>query len=293
MSRIRKAAIPVPPFFRREAKVLTLTTTYARYFEASIGRKLAFAVLLLISVPTTAAAVDTGPCPPAQGRNIRCTAKPDPKVSIKALGVYSDAQQAGMLSTTSNSNWTLWSQEPPMPNSWTSATYSLRNRMAAALKPSTTGIDKQLANVIINVCKVYARDPYHCVVYASAVVCAESSCGQSYNSKTNTIFGVRDNLKSSYVSRTEAVLDWVRRYNEYWYTANEGKLYGYCRYPNPGTGFLPACDNSGNEFDTKFFYSNVQGKAPVSNYCLSEVGAVPPTCPNGYKNSRTAYLNVK
>ncbi len=244
-------------------------------------------VLLLSSIATG----DTGPCPPSQGINIRCTALPDSQTSINILGTFSATQRNGMLSTTPNSHWTLWSQEPPIPNSWTASTYDLRRRMTRAL--SATGFDIPLANVIINACKVYARDPYHCVVYASAVACAESSCGQSYNPSVNTIFGVRAASKPTYVSRTEAVLDWVRRYNNHWFTANEGKFYGFCRWPSPGTGFLPSCNNAGNEFDTKFFYSNVPGKAPMSNYCLSESGSPAPTCPNGYANSRTAYFNVK
>lgn len=256
-------------------------------------RSITLVALFFSLYPIAAIASTSCPRTPSKGTDIRRTALPDPKTSIKSLGVYSEAQRVGMLNTKSNSYWTLWSEVPPIPNSWTRETYALRDRMAQALKPAKTGIDRPLANVIINVCKVYARDPRHCVIYTSAVVCAESSCGQNYDSKKNTIFGVRDNLKPSYVSRTEAVLDWVRRYNTWWYTANEGKFYGFCCFPNPTTGFLPSCDNNDTEFDTKFFYSNVNKKAPMSNYCLSEDGATPPMCPNGYKNSRVAYLNVK
>ena len=155
----------------------------------------------------------------------------------------------------------------------------------------STGFDEPMANVIINMCKVYARDPRHCVIYASSVACAESSCGASWKAPTinNNIFGLNIN-GISFASRTAAAKDWIKgRYNNNWFTANEGYFYNFCKdsyYCGVGA------DN-----DVYFFYSDNPKKPANSRYCMSEFQPdgtkIDGYCPNGYKNAKTAYLNIR
>ena len=211
--------------------------------------------------------------------DIRTVPLPVPTKSIQSFG-YSAATSSSMLSNSSDSRWAA---RPPL--GWTVSTDALRSRMTQAIT-STYGMPAGLATTVINMCKVYARDPYHCVVYASAVMCAESTCG---NISSNGIFGVQIQNPST---KTEAVFKWIQTYNQYWYSANEGYHYGFCKYPNPSAGHLKYCDNSGSDFATAFFYSYVPTLMPFSHYCLTESGSGN-YCPNGYNNSKAAYLRVR
>jgi hypothetical protein len=78
------------------------------------------------------------------------------------------------------------------------------------------GIDKPLASQIVDSCKKYARDPVHCIRYASRVSWAESSGG--YNCYQNGCFGVYGGA-IKYDSLTHGVNDWIKRYNKWWYKA--------------------------------------------------------------------------
>ncbi|MEP7010185.1 MAG: hypothetical protein ABJC13_07665 [Acidobacteriota bacterium] len=240
---------------------------------------LAFSILLIAASSPHASALD-----------IRTT--PLPSVTAATVSTqfgYTTAQAKGMLDLTQKE---LWSLVPPNPTAWTTSTYALRTRMNTAL--GTQGFDSPLANVIINSCKVYARDARHCVIFASAVACAESSCGQTYSTSAYAIFGLKDSNSQpiKYSSRTHAVIDWVKRYNVSWFVADEGYFYGFCK--KYGSTFLPHCDNVGTDYYANYFYSNKKGRYPASNYCGSESGSsTPGYCPNGFANSKAAYLKVK
>jgi hypothetical protein len=212
-------------------------------------------------------------------QDIRSVPLPLPASSIQSFG-YSAAINSEMLANPSDLRWAA---RPPL--SWTPSTDALRSRMTQAIS-STYGMPAGLATTVINMCKVYARDPYHCVVYASAVMCAESTCGNIFS---NGIFGVQISNPST---KSEAIFKWIQTYNQKWYSANEGYHYGFCKYPNPSAGHLKYCDNSGNDFSTAFFYSYVPTLMPFSHYCLSESGSGT-YCPNGYNNSKVAYLRVR
>lgn len=102
-------------------------------------------------------------------------------------------------------------------------------------------IVKELASSIVYACKEGADDPVHCIKYATAISVSESSGGRHCNGFN--CFGINlRNFKPA--TLREAVDDWVRRYNKYWYKA------------------------SGAEY---FYGSN--GKSPKSKYCMSEVSS--------------------
>jgi len=92
--------------------------------------------------------------------DMRQTPLPDNFSRASPLG-YSSADVIALFNGTKKQLWTL-----VPPKGCTNSTYILRDRMFVAL--GRIGFDQALANVIINVCKVYARDPLHCLVYASA-----------------------------------------------------------------------------------------------------------------------------
>lgn len=217
----------------------------------------------------------------ASAYDIRLTPAPDPAVSIKQFG-YTAAQNTGMLNGTMDY---LWAQVPP--KSWSTSTYALRTRMSTALV--SAGMDQALSNVVINMCKVYARDPYHCTVYATSVSCAESSCGEPTRAAaaSNNIFGLTYG-QTTFKTRTEAVKYWVSgSYKTSWYTANEGYFYSYCK----SSYFCQA----GVDYNVYFFYSNVKDMPPTSHYCMSEPGSPGGSgyCPTGYANANTAYSRVR
>ena len=218
----------------------------------------------------------------AMAEDIRQRPVPDPGKKLQEFG-YTATIASQMLSGARDD---LWARVPS--RGWTNDTYALKNRMYTALGGS--GFDDALANVVINVCKAHARDPRHCVIYMSAVSCAESSCGASWKAASiqNNIFGL--NIPGqTFSSRTAAVKDWVVRYNNKWFTANEGYFYSYCQ----ATYYCGV----GKDYDVYFFYSDNAAKPSTSRYCMSEIqpngSKIDGYCPNGYRNAKSAYLNVR
>lgn len=225
------------------------------------------------------------------GYDIRTVPVPNSSSVLVGFG-YNSTVAAQMLAEADHKNWAVRPTK-----GWTAATDAMRARMMAAIKvepKGPVGVDGSLAAVVINMCKATARDPYHCALYVTAVMCAESSCGQA---DTTNIFGRQAVLPKT---KNQAVKAWLAEYNDSkptqgWYVANEGYHYGYCRVPNP-SGFDKYCDNRGTDFGPRFFYSDSTTLRSYSTYCTSEKGtgySHPTSCPNGLKNSTAAYLRVR
>lgn len=145
--------------------------------------------------------------------DIRLKAKPNQAANLISFGYSATVAQA-MISGSRDDLWAL------VPSKgWSNETYQLKSKMYTAL-PSG-GFDDPMANVIINMCKASARDPKHCVIFASAVACAESSCAATWvaSGHGNNIYGMT--TPNSFSSRTTATRDWINKYNDFWYTANE------------------------------------------------------------------------
>ena len=219
----------------------------------------------------------------AEAYDIRNTPLPDPTVTIKQFG-YSNAISQAMITGTRDDLWSVAPSSPSM--GWTSTTFNIRDRMRGAL--GNTGFDIAMANVIINMCKVYAKDARHCIAYASAVACAESGCG---NTKYGTnVFG---NRYLKFPTRTAAARNWIiDSYRYYWYTANEGYYYGFCNK----TKYPYHCDVN-VDYDTLMFYSDNKAKPADLNYCADEIQSngvhLYGYCPQGHGASKTAYLRVR
>lgn len=68
-----------------------------------------------------------------------------------------------------------------------------------------------------------------------------------------------------YPTRTEAVKEWVVKYNRYWY----------------------------NQTTPDSFYSNTKSRNPKTYYCLSEHSSGSEGfCPNGHSHSWNAYIQL-
>ncbi len=123
------------------------------------------------------------------------------------------------------------------------------------------GLQKPLASQIVDSCKKFARDPVHCIKYASSVSWAESTGGQRCHK-----FGCFW-IKSggiAYDSLADGTNDWVRRYNKYWYKATSV------------SDFYPARWNV-----SKF------------RYCTSETSSNSSIgCPNGLKASSSLFNKI-
>lgn len=226
------------------------------------------------------AAVSAAPITTLAGYDIRSVPLPNTTTVLGSFGLNNTAV-AQMMSNASDSRW---AQRPA--KGWSSSTDLMKGRMLAAINSRPTGMESGLANVVLNMCKAYARDPYHCALYATAVMCAESSCGQASN-----LFGRQAAVGST---KSQTVRDWIAVYNSDWYSANEGYHYKFCKYPNPAKGFAKYCDSVGTDYSTRFFYSDNPALKPFSAYCTSELSShSPSSCPNGLRNSSAAYLRVR
>ena len=74
-------------------------------------------------------------------------------------------------------------------------------------------ISSNLAKEIVNVCNSMARDPLHCMKYASSVSSAESGWWKKcYN---NNCFWIKA-WTIWFKTLNDWVIDWVTRYNKYW-----------------------------------------------------------------------------
>lgn len=78
------------------------------------------------------------------------------------------------------------------------------------------GITDELASSIVWRCKEMTRDPVHCIKYATSVSMAESSGG--HHCHNGGCFGIHSG-KIAYEHIDAGVVDWITRYNKYWYKA--------------------------------------------------------------------------
>lgn len=139
---------------------------------------------------------------------------------------------------------------------WYPSTYKLQSKMISV------GMDRPLSEVIINECKRTAKDPKHCVVTASFISGAESTLGTNLDNCKN-VFWVAGKC---FTSRTEAVKDWVTRYNKYWH----------------------------KQKDPNGFYSNSKSWKPKTRYCMDEDSSKSEWfCPNGHSNAWKVFLKLK
>jgi len=141
-------------------------------------------------------------------------------------------------STTPVSSKPLWFQLIPTANAQTN-TPNIGCDIECKTKVLTgIWINQILAKEIVNVCKELARNPIHCIKYASAISSAES--GWWKKCYKNNCFWIKA-WSIWYKNLNEWVIDWVTRYNKYWWKATSM---------------------------SQFYSTN--GKLPYFRYCTSE-----------------------
>lgn len=74
--------------------------------------------------------------------------------------------------------------------------------------------------MIINECKRTAKDPRKCVMTAVSIYGNESGMGKKC--AFYSCYGV---ISQRYDNIYEATVDWVERYNKFWYTHNGGAFF--------------------------------------------------------------------
>ena len=129
-------------------------------------------------------------------------------------------------STTPVSSVPLWFQLIPSANAQTnesaenvktSITLPIECDQKCKIKTLVNSwIGKNLAKEIVTVCKDMAKNPVHCIKYASSVSSAESGWWK-YCYKNNCFW-----IKAWTIwfkTLNEWVIDWVTRYNKYWWKA--------------------------------------------------------------------------
>ena len=142
---------------------------------------------------------------------------------------------------------------------WYPSTFELYNKMRKLWYSDYN------AKLIIVACKKYSFYPRWCVLTLASVWVAESS---AFNNcyRNNCLWLYR---WKPYKSIRDNVVDWVYRFNKYWYT--------FDRYNNPA----------------HFFYS-INWKPSRSRYCTEEASSWLKHfhCPNWYKHFKKAYLTL-
>ncbi|TMN38822.1 hypothetical protein [Pseudoalteromonas sp. S2755] len=236
--------------------------------------------------------------------NIRDIPLPNAANVLSSMG-YTEFEVKEM---EANPDSIYWTQE----TGWKESTERLQEAMMKLASPDGEWEGWYLndANTIINMCKAYARDARHCVVFASTVGCTESSCGK-YHYK-NSIFGV---VGETYSSKAKAIKAWVDKYNNVdnlpykgWYVANEGSSdwYSYCESPRTGVWRYSNCrDENGvlKDIEMRDFYNDQKeaydngddddNPRPRFNYCMSETDTnIWGYCPNGLNNANTFYARI-
>lgn len=140
---------------------------------------------------------------------------------------------------------------------WYPSTFELYNKMRQLW------YSDYHAKLIIVACKKYSFYPRWCVLALASVWVAESS---AFNNcyKNNCLWLYR---WRPYRSVRDNVVDWVYRFNKYWYT--------FDKYPDPA-----------------FFFYSLNWKPSMSRYCTEEVSSwwKPFHCPNWYKHFKRSYL---
>ena len=247
----------------------------------------------------------------AKGQDIGKTPIPDAKKRKTELSIlgYKSKEQDIML----DSKWAQKRKEDEFwarTSGWTVTTKTFHKNMKKA------GYSDQAATVIINVCKVFARDPRHCIVMLGSVGCAESSCARELRDDNKNFFGWKPKgVITTFPSIASASKCWVAggdycakyadptqnysTYNEKWFRANEGYFYGFCKVQqNPdyedknGHKYDYYCKSNLEDVKTIGFYTNKIGLFSNFAYCLSEPGSAEGNCPNGYGHSRTAHTKI-
>lgn len=119
-------------------------------------------------------------------------------------------------------------------------------------------INKNLAKEIVNVCNSMAKYPSHCMKYASSVSSAESWWWKKcYN---NNCFWIKS-WSVWFKTLNDWVIDWVNRYNKYWWKAT-----------------------SMSQFYAK------KWELPYFRYCTSEISSNSSIgCPNWLKHSQNVF----
>ena len=174
-------------------------------------------------------------------------------------------------STTPVSSAPLWFQIIPSAN-------AQMNESVKSVKTSTTShiecdqkckikvlvdawIGKNLAKEIVTVCKSMAKNPVHCIKYASSVSSAESGWWKSCYK--NNCFWIKA-WTIWFKTLNEWVIDWVTRYNKYWWKATSMSQ----------------------------FYAP-KWKLPYFRYCTSEHSSNSSKwCPNGLKHSSSTFNKI-
>lgn len=124
-------------------------------------------------------------------------------------------------------------------------------------------IVKELSHEIVYVCAKNTKDPVHCITYLSAVTKSESSWW--WNCKNYNCVWMFD-WWISFKSYNDMAIDWVTRYNKYWYKAN----------------------------NAEFFYGSWPKNPAKSRYCMSEDSSwAKGWCPNWRATAESVILKIK
>ncbi len=143
---------------------------------------------------------------------------------------------------------------------WTASTFALQKSVVKV------GVSIPMARDIINECKATAKDPLKCVKTTVAIYGNESGFGS--HCKNNSCWWV---VSRKYNTRKEAMKDFVRRYNLFWYKHNgafffygsKGKLWAsmFCT-SEVSSNTKVGCPNWAKTFT--YFYSLISSASPLS-----------------------------
>lgn len=151
---------------------------------------------------------------------------------------------------------TTWiSKKDTIPNFWTMERW-VEYKIDKLIE---VGIDKKLAQPLVENCKRMATSPVHCIIAWASVITAESGwkLKNCYHKNCTWLWA----WWLWYDTYEAWIIDWIIRYNKYWYKAKSAS----------------------------FFYPSV-GEKSRSRYCTSEHSSWSAVgCPNGQKSAQATW----
>lgn len=84
-------------------------------------------------------------------------------------------------------------------------------------------IDAQLAKPLVENCKRIATDPRHCIIAGASIIIAESG-GNIKNCPRYNCMGL-GGWSFRYASYEVQIIDWINRYQKYWYKAKSAQFF--------------------------------------------------------------------
>lgn len=106
------------------------------------------------------------------------------------------------------------------------------------------GMDAELAKPLVENCKRLATDPRHCIISWASIIMAESG-GKLKNCRKYNCMGLGGG-SFRYTSYEVQIIDWISRYQKYWYKAKSASFFYPARWEVSKSRYCTSEESSGS-----------------------------------------------